>query len=318
MNSIITLKDCAEILKNRDNILILCHRSPDGDTIGSAFALLYALQKMGKKCMVDCTDTFAKKYSYILKSAKPQQFTPEFIVAVDVAAQDMLGEKFKNTVPDLVIDHHISNTHYGKQSCVIDNGANCENIYELIKLLEVEIDSDIANALYTGVATDTGCFKFSNTTANSHIIAADLIKHGADFNDINRIMFDTKSHSRLQVEQYVYSNVTLFAENKAAIIDIPFSVCEKAKATPEELDGITGLPRQIEGVLIGITIREQKDGSIRASVRTHSPFDASNLCQKFGGGGHIRAAGCSFKGSISEAREQLISATEEMLEEYNE
>lgn len=309
----ITLCEVAERLKTQDNILILCHRSPDGDTIGSAYALYYALTSMGKTCTVDCSDEIPLKYDYITKPAKFKSFTPEYTVAVDVADKPMLGKKYDKITPDLVIDHHISNTLYGKESCVIDNGANCENIYELIKILGADIDINIANALYTGIATDTGCFKFSNTTANTHIIAAQLITDGADIQSINRVMFEVKTRSRLEVERYVYDKIEIFADGKAAIVAIPYCIVENANAKSEDLDGITGLPRQIDGVVLGITLREQKDGSLRVSVRTHPPVDASKFCSAFGGGGHIRAAGCSVAGNISDAVQQLKSKALETL-----
>ena len=305
----ITLNEAARLLKENDNYLILCHRSPDGDTIGSAFALAMALDQLGKRSCIDCTDEFPKKYGYMTEIAdRSKKFEPEFIVAVDVADQSMLGDRYRDTIPDLVVDHHISNTSYGKQNYVFDSAANCENIFKLINELGVEIDKDIANALYTGIATDTGCFKFSNTTATTHIIAADLIEKGADIENINRIMFETKSIGRVKIERYVYENIKTFSDDRGAFVAIPQSACIEAGATPDELEGITSLPRQIEGVIIGITLREQKDGALRVSVRTHAPLDASEFCAMFGGGGHARAAGCAFETTLEDAEKKIVWA----------
>lgn len=312
----ITLNNAAELIRSNDCFLILCHRSPDGDTVGSAYALCRALNAIGKRCAVDCSDEIPGKYKYIVEETSAQlDFEPKCIIAADVADRSMLGKKYDGVTPDIVIDHHVSNTLYGKNNCVIDRAANCENIYALIKALGAPIDRVTADALYTGIATDTGCFKFSNTTADTHFIAAELIRLGADFENINRVMFDTKTVSRLEVERYAYDNLRLFADGKAAIVAIPHNVCEKAGASPEDLEGITSLPRQIEGVVLGITLREQRDGSLRVSVRTHPPIDASEFCKTFGGGGHLRAAGCSVAGSIEEATQELIKKAEQTLDE---
>ena len=309
----ITLEQVADILAEHNNIRIICHRSPDGDTIGSAYALLFALRGMGKKCCVVCSDELPKKFVYITDNAEVQEFDVEFTIAVDVADRPLLGKVFDTVTPDLVIDHHISNTLYGKQTCIIDSASNCENIYNLIKIMNVEIDKHIADALYTGVATDTGCFMFSNVTSQTHIIAADLINKGADFAEINRVMFETKTVSRLKVERYAYDNIHIFADGKAAILCIPHSVCKEANAMPEDLEGINALTRKIEGVILGITVREQEDGSNRVSVRTHAPVDASAFCKNFGGGGHVRAGGCGFDCTIDEAKDLLMAKALDVL-----
>ncbi|MEE1018650.1 MAG: DHH family phosphoesterase, partial [Acutalibacteraceae bacterium] len=269
-----------------------------------------------KKARVECSDTISDRYDYITRSVISQDFEPEHIVAVDVADNKLLGalnEKYGDKV-ELCIDHHASNTMYAAQTYVDANAAAaCEIIYDIILALGAKIDKDIANALYTGIATDTGCFKFTNTTAKTHIVAAKLIDAGADYGEINRIMFDTKSKSRIAVERMVLENITFSHSDKIALVTISQDMIRESKAEDGELEGITSLPRTIEGVIIGITLRERRDGKYKVSVRTHEPISASELCSKFSGGGHDRAGGCEIADTLENTRDMMINAAEQML-----
>ena len=185
-------KSAARLLRENDNILILTHRNPDGDTIGSGFALLHALKKLGKTVKVVCTDPFPEKYGYIAHSNNDDVGENPYVVAVDVADMELIGAQYRAKYEHgvrLCIDHHISNKEFAENLCLRSCSATCEIIYDVIKAMDVEIDKSVADSLYTGIATDTGCFLFSSVTARTHIIAADLIEHGADFFEINRIMF---------------------------------------------------------------------------------------------------------------------------------
>ena len=165
-------KSAARLLRENDNILILTHRNPDGDTIGSGFALLHALKKLGKKVMVVCTDPFPEKYGYIAHSNDDDIGENPYVVAVDVADMELIGAQYRAKYEhgvNLCIDHHISNKKFAENLCLRSCSATCEIIYDVIKAMGVEIDKSIADSLYTGIATDTGCFLFSSVTARTHI-----------------------------------------------------------------------------------------------------------------------------------------------------
>ena len=179
----INLKETAEFLKTHDNYYILTHQSPDGDTLGSGFALCYALRGMGKNANVLCSDEFPKRYHYMYADYEPQKFSPETIVAVDVADSKLLGTKLAQygDYVDLCIDHHISNTEYAKRLLIYpDASAACEVLYRVLSEMETELNKNIAACLYTGISTDTGCFKYGNTTRLAHIIAAKLMEFDID------------------------------------------------------------------------------------------------------------------------------------------
>lgn len=312
----ITLEKAAQLILAHDNFRILLHRFPDGDTIGCGYSLCAALQSLGKKAVVMCCDKVSDRFGFIKKIVKEQDFEPQYTVAVDVADNKLLGslDKIYGDKVDLCIDHHPSNNAFAKNTFVDANAAAAsEIVYKLIGLLGCEITVDIAAALYTGIATDTGCFKFSNTTANTHFITAKLFEKGIDYAEINRVMFETKSKSRVLVERRALDSIEFYNDDKIAIMTVSRSMVDEAKADDSELDGITSLPRQIAGVTVGITLREMRNGNYKISVRTHAPISASEICQKFGGGGHERAAGCEIADTHDNAKQMILSAASEML-----
>lgn len=313
----ITLESAAKTLLSKDKILILTHRSPDGDTIGSGYALAMALRKLGKNVKVDCTDPFPEKYSYFTDKLEKLEFDEEFVVSVDIADTKLLGEKLSDYADkiDLCIDHHGSNTKYAKEYYVeASAAAAAQVIAKLIRLMNVEFDKDIANAIYTGITTDTGCFRYTNVTAETHRIAADMIDCGAESGMINRLMFETKSRSRLEIERRVMDSIQFYLDGRCAIAYATIDMMKESGAVDSDMEGVSSLPRQIEGVMAGITLREKNNGKFKVSVRTTDELNASAICANFGGGGHKAAAGCMITGTLNEAIEQIIEVVRQALE----
>lgn len=312
----ITLEIAAKTLLAKDKILILTHRSPDGDTIGSGYALALALRKLGKDVRVDCTDPFPEKYSYFTEKLEKLDFDEEFVVSVDVADTKLLGEKLSAYVDkiDLCLDHHGSNTKFAKEYYVeADAAAAAQVIAKLIRLMGVEIDKDIANAVYTGISTDTGCFRYTNATAETYRIAADMIDCGAESGMINRLMFETKSRSRLEIERRVMDSMEFYLDGKCAVAYATIDMMKESGAVDGDMEGVSSLPRQIEGVIAGITLREKNNNKYKVSVRTTDELNASEICAEFGGGGHKAAAGCIVEGTLDEAIESLVRAVAKAL-----
>lgn len=307
----VTFEKCAELLHNADNILILMHRSPDGDAIGCSYALAHALRKAGKKVMPVCSDDIPKKYGYITNTLDIQNFEPEYIVTVDLADTQLFGDKliqYKDKV-NLCIDHHPSNTGYAEYGIVDANAGACAQIIKkVINALNIPIDKNIANAIFTGISTDTGCFKYSNASAESYKMASEMIEYGADGFFINKLMFDTKSRQRLEIERLALNSLTYHYDGKIAVIFITKEMMEQSGAGDDDTEGISGMPRQIEGVVIGITIREKDNGNFRVSMRSAGDKDVSAVCAKFGGGGHKAAAGCTVTGTAEKVKEKVILA----------
>ncbi len=311
-------EDLSQFFKSHDNYIILTHKNPDGDTLGSGFALCYALRNMGKNANVLNSDSFPARYDFLYSNYQPQTFDAKTIVAVDIADIQLLGSNLSEysteEAIDVCIDHHISNKHYAKETYVDGNSSAASLIiYELFKYMNVEITNEIAKCLYTGIATDTGCFKFENTIPKAHIAAADLMTYDINFALINRKMFDIKSRGRLKVEQTVMSNMEYFFDDKCAIILLTKALMKESNVEEAEFDGLASMPLQVDGVKIGITIKERHENVFKLSVRTTQELDASEFCQNFGGGGHIRAAGCEIQGNLSYVKETVLEKVKEIL-----
>lgn len=308
----IDLNEAGEFLRNNDCFLILMHGSPDGDTLGCGFALCGALQQIGKKAKAVCPDPIPKKFSYVYRGIQEQEFEPQTIVTVDVADSKLLyGMKELGERAALCIDHHVSNTEYAERLLLApEYAAACELLFELLSSMqEVKITPYIADCLYTGIATDSGCFRYSNTSPQTHVYAAELMKLGADVMPINYAMFDMKSQGRLKLEQMALSRIRYYDSGRIAVIDVTEELINSIEGIDsEDVGALSAIPRQIEGVDIGICIKEKKPGLLKASLRSSENADVSAIAQGFGGGGHARAAGCSFECSIEEAEKQLVWA----------
>ncbi len=306
----IDVPQAVQLLLENDHILILAHDHPDGDTLGSGFALMRALRALGKNAAVKCSDTIPATYAFMWEGLSEQDFEPGFIVAVDIADTRLLGSEFEKLYADridLCIDHHGSNTRYAK-NILLDNqaAAASEIIYDLIAETGVALDAVTADCLYTGISTDTGCFRYSNTTARSHFLAAKLIEAGASTNEINRVFFETKTKTYAALERLALENLEMFFGERCAVITITQEMYRISGSNDSEVDRISALPRQIEGVLVGAAMREMKDGSFKVSVRTLAGVNAAELCGKMGGGGHSMAAGCHLPGPRDRALKEFL------------
>ncbi len=310
----INIEKAAEILRSHDNYTILSHANPDGDTAGCAYALCRALHKLGKKARVLCADKFSDRFSFMWKDLDCGEFAEETVVSVDVADARLLGkleESYKDKVL-LAVDHHISHVDFAESLCVEPYAAACaQTIYKIIKALNAALDKDIAACLYTAIATDSGCFKFSSVTPETHRIAAELLEFDFGFAQLNYVLFDLKTKERIALEESIYRNMRYYLDGKCAIVVLTREMLESVDQ--EDSNGISAIPRQVEGVEVGVVLKEKKDGW-KASLRSNSTVDVQLICGEFGGGGHEKAAGCSFKNCTpDEAIEQLIPVIEKAL-----
>ena len=313
----ISINDAARLLLDRDNILILAHTKPDGDTLGGSFALLGALEAMGKRARVESPDGFPERYSFIYGRYKPCAFEPEFVVTVDIANPELLGslrEQWEAKI-DLCIDHHTMNTVDAAYKLVLpDYPAASLIVLDLIRKMGAEISAQMATAIFTGLATDTGCFQFYNVNAAIHRAAADMIDAGAEHGLINMLMFDLISRGRAAIEVQVRGTLEFHFDGLCAAITISQEAMDLHGVRECDLEELSSFPRKIEGVMIGLTMRE-KPGGYRVSVRTREGINAATLCGIFGGGGHKAAAGCTIPGSLDEVRAVLFPAVGNLLRE---
>ena len=317
---LLKLKQLARYLKKHNNYIILTHASPDGDTLGSAYALYYGLNEIGKCACVICPDDIPPKYGYFARETGILPKENATVVAVDVADPRLLGsleEEFGGIV-DLNIDHHISNTHFAENLYLnADASATAECIFELLTAMKVNINDITAKAIYTGIVTDTGCFKQSNVTNKTHIIASMLYDYNIDAPEINRLMFDTKSKRLLELERMVLESSEFHFNDKCMLLTVTEQMQNQTGCSGTELEGIAVISRSVEGVLAGVTIKQIGEEEFKVSLRTYPPLDASKICKELGGGGHKGAAGASINGSLEEVKNMVLNAVKNNLEEAN-
>ncbi len=311
----IDISQAAELLKKHDNYTILTHSNPDGDTLGCGYGLCRALQKMGKNARVICGDEMSQHFSFMWEGMESQDFDEETIVSVDIADYRLLGiieEMYRDKVL-LSVDHHVSHVDFAEYLCLEPEAAACcQTIYKIIKAMGVEFDEKIAACLYTGIATDSGCFKFSSVSPETHRIAADLLEYDFGFARINYELFDVKSRELIALEEKIYRELEFFLGGKCAVISLSKETIDSIDS--EDANQINGIPRQIEGVEVGIVIKEKKKGVWKASLRANDTVDVQKIASAFGGGGHKNAAGCTFEvDNPKDAIEKLIPEIEKAI-----
>ena len=315
----INLSEAAEFIRNCNNVHILIHMNPDGDCIGSGYSLQAVLTLLGKRSRVISVDPIPERFHFLLPEQPEEEFEPENIISVDCADEKRFGslqEKYAGKV-QLCIDHHISNVFYAEQLLLEENASSaCEVLYKLYRHMQIQFTEQIANCLYTGMATDTGCFKFSCTGADTHLFVSEIMREFPQirYDLINRTMFDIKTPGRIHAEMLMLGNMEYHLDNRCTIIWVTKKICEENHINDKDLEGLTSLPLQPDGVQVGITIREQNDGSYRISLRSADYVNVSDICARFGGGGHIKAAGCQMKDlTADEVRQILLDAVAEAL-----
>lgn len=312
----LTRNEAAKWLLARDHFCILTHRRPDGDTVGSAAALCLGLRQLGKTAHILENPQLTARYASYhtgLTCAVPAE--GDTLVSVDVAAPRMLCENhlcWQDRVA-LRIDHHASAVAFTPSELVEPDTAACgEIIWEVLCEMGVKLTKDIAEAIYVAVSTDTGCFRYSNTTAHTFQCAAACAEAGVELSPINHALFECRSLARLRLESYMLENAQFFADGKLALCAIPLAIEQKFGVTEDDGENISGFPRAIQGVMLAVTLRELPDGATRLSVRSAPGYDAAALCAKFGGGGHVAAAGATTRLSLEETQRQVASYLREM------
>ncbi len=314
----LTTKQAFSKLEEIDNILILTHRNPDGDAVGSMFALYYALREMGKnvRCIID---NVTGAISFPVTEEAFSDFEPDYVITSDVADKKLLTpetlEKYGDRVY-LAIDHHASSKPFAEHT-LLDPGASaaCELIYYMLEEAGREISLDTANALYLGIATDTGCFRYPNTTTKTLEAAARLVATGVNNGEINRLVFETKTRGYVQFESLAMNSLKTYFDGKCAVLVITQEMYRKTGTSEADTHNIASLPRQIEGVLAGVVIKEKTDGSYKISIRSNEPVSAAEICSVFGGGGHRLAAGCEITGRLPEVTSSILRVVGEVLSE---
>ena len=301
----LTRNETAQFLLRGDRYTILSHRRPDGDTIGSSAALCLGLRQLGKTAHVLFNEEVSDRFHWLHEGlTKETAEEGDTIVSVDVASPGMLPKAFEHLLGQITlrIDHHSSATSFTEVELVDGSSASCaELVWDVLEAMGVKMDKTIGEAVYVGTSTDTGCFRYSNTTAHTFATAAECAKAGARVYELNQELFETNTLGRLRMQAWIVDNMKLLRGGEMAIIAIPMEVEERLGVTQDDMDNISSFPRTVAGVCMAATLRETADGDTKMSVRAVPGYDATAVTVPFGGGGHKGAAGASFKMPIGEA-----------------
>lgn len=311
-------KGAWEQLMGMDNILLLTHRLPDGDAIGSIFALALALRNAGKK--VKCiTDRIPSSLKVAAVSGFDEDFEPDTVVTVDVGDRKLLGDELNERYGGrvaLCIDHHGTNVPYAAHTLLdASAAAACEVLLDMFIAAGVGITPEIARELYVGIATDTGCFRYGNTTSKTMRAAAQLMDIGVDTVYLNTEIFETKTREYAVFEKLAVNSLETYFNGRCALMVITRDMYELSGLDEADDKAVNALPRQIEGVLVGITVKEKAEGGWRVSMRSKDPVSAAEICSMLGGGGHKLAAGCELEGTREEVISLLLTTAEKVIAE---
>ena len=319
------LDELIALLEAPADTLIIFHRNPDADAVGSAFALSNVLEQLGSPTRCVCQDEVPDNLQFLMNGTQESvlvdavlaDFEPVRIISVDTASRAQMGtlaDLFGESV-DVMIDHHEQDDPYGAQCYIRPNAAATgEILFDLIKRLAEEeritVDEAMCIDLYAAISGDTGCFRYSNVTPKTHVRAAELVASGIDCADINRRLFENKSLERLRAQSAAISNMELFADGKIAVVTFPYALKIALGLSDADLDALVDIPRSLSGVEVALCIRQPlPEGKFRVSCRSNGSYDVAALCRKFDGGGHARAAGCTLTAlDIGDAMHRILSA----------
>lgn len=308
-----TIQETAAFLLNHDGFLLVTHKNPDGDTLGSASALCHALNRLGKSARLYRNPEITEKYiPYVAPFLTAEEFNPQCIVSVDVAAANMVCLGFEGSF-DLAIDHHETNAGFGTYNCIYPGKSACgEIILEIIEAMNLVPDEAEATLLYMAVSTDTGCFVYGNTNADTFAAGSRLLAYGAQNKEINLRFFRKFSKSRLSLEGMILNSMEFYREGKIVIASIPLEMMIQTGATEDDTDDLAAIPGRVDTQVVGVLIREKEAGKSKVSVRTLPEVNAYAICSRFGGGGHDQAAGCTIPVPPAQAKEQILQVINEV------
>ncbi|OFI07731.1 bifunctional oligoribonuclease and PAP phosphatase NrnA [Clostridium acetireducens DSM 10703] len=310
MNSIL------KTIRESNEIAITFHTSPDGDSLGSSLALMQGLRKLNKNAYILCKEELPKSFSFLpySKDIDKDKFTlkenTDCVIVLDCGNVERINANLKFENKNCVIinvDHHLSNDLYGNLNFVDANAAAVgEIVYQMLMSLGVEIDTDIATCLYTSLITDTGSFRYSNTSCVTHAIAGDLINCGIDFSSIHRKIFENKDYIRVKLYGKVIEDLKI-VDDKICIIRITKNMLKQLNVEEaSDTSDVISLGMQINTVEVAILLKESEEG-VKVSLRSKSKVDVRKVAENFGGGGHIRASGlCINDKSIYEVEKLIL------------
>lgn len=318
------LEKIAQRIKRAKSVAIFMHMRPDGDAFGSALALSRALDFLKIRNQV-CVESEIPSNLRFMKGLEKVKKEPseayDLWVAVDCSEVQRLGalsEEFstakRKKIDTINIDHHISNTRFADLNYVRECSANCMNVAKLIELLGVPLEKETAEYLLTGLLTDSGNFSHDDVDEETFLLAAKLVSTGVDIRYYTYNLFKKQPKQRAKLHALVMSGMRYFFDDRFALIAITQDAMQKCGADNGMTEGFVDFPLNVDGVEVAASIMEVKQGQYKVSLRSKEYADVNKIAGVFGGGGHIRAAGCMIFGELEEVVDRLSFAVSQYLD----
>ncbi|MDP4158619.1 MAG: bifunctional oligoribonuclease/PAP phosphatase NrnA [Bacillota bacterium] len=310
-----------EVLRKAPKVALFSHVSPDGDCIGSILAIGLALEKMGKEVFFYNPDPVPDNLRFLPAASRISQELPDssqqtwmFVDCTDFQRVNLAASQISSESTVLNLDHHISNQFFGDLNWVDPQACACgELAVTLINKLGIEIERDMAINLYTAIVTDSGCFQYSNTTAQTHRLTAELLDTGFDLSRIHHNLYDQKPLAQLKLLQCALDSLEIYAEGQLAVMTLSLEDFQKSGAAQELSEGLVNHIRSLAGVEAAILLKEVGPQEIKGGLRSNLWLNVNEIAARFGGGGHQRAAGCTLRIPMVEAKQAITNAIEEAL-----
>jgi len=314
-----SLRRAATFIREGDDFLVVSHLSPDGDAISSTGAIGLLLKSLGKTYTLINEGRTPEKYESLLAaqpivdySASPPNRRFQRIIAVDCADFARIGDvhqAFEERASLLNIDHHPTNDLYGTHNLVKPHAAaTVEIIFELAETLGVEWTKELATCVYAGLLTDTGGFRYANTTPAVFAIAERMLRYGAEGASLAERLLETMSYAQVLLLKETLSTLSFSSDKRIAWVCVSLETLKRLGAADEDSEGLVNVPRNVFGVEVGMLFKQKSEDTVKVSLRSAGKVDVARLAKSFGGGGHVRAAGCTINGTLDEAVRRLVEA----------
>ncbi len=313
-----------QFIEQHDDFLVVAHVQPDGDAVSSTLAVGWLLSRLGKTFTMINEGPIPQRMTYMEGSEQildmsltERTRTYGNVICVDCADFKRVGlvsEWMEEGANMLNIDHHPTNDEYGTQTLIkADAAATAEILYDLVKLFDLGWDRNIAEMLYTGILTDTGGFRYSSTSPKVMQIASHLLELGVNGPDLADSLLEQLTKPQFDVLTLSLATLQMSENGKVAWVHVTPEHMVQAQASNEDLEGIVNYPRNIQGVEVGVLFKVINENAVKASMRSAGKVDVAAIAAEFGGGGHVRAAGCRLEGTLEQVTALVIERIKQSL-----
>jgi bifunctional oligoribonuclease and PAP phosphatase NrnA len=321
MKKVDSIDKIVQLIKAEQNILILPHIFPDGDTIGSSVALYLALEHMGKTPFILLDEEIPNNLKFLpcpqINNPLDYKYVPDIVISIDCSDENRLGNRKRyldEAMMSINIDHHVTNTYFAKNNLVDDQAAATgEIVFKLLKSLQSPITKDIATCIYTAISTDTGSFKYDNTTSQTHETVAELLQCGIDLNGITTAIYQNKPVYKVKLLTEVLNTLEFHFGGKLAIMYVSMEMLKQNGAHIVDTEGLIEFARDTEGVEVGVLLKELSKNEIKVGFRAKYNVDVGMIAEQFGGGGHKKASGCTVYDTLDETKRIILNKIEKYI-----